>query len=421
LETTTLPAVTAQEDRVRRLANMKRTATATLLAVSLVFLAVTLFGGDGTFAGYLQATAEAGMVGGLADWFAVTALFRHPLGIPIPHTAIIVERKDKFAETLGDFVQDSFLNPASISERLRRGDIPGRVAAWASEPESARRTAGEVLSAAVAMADLVKDEDVHRALDGALRARADGVALAPLAGRVLRVATADGRHDEVLDAAIRGFDRYVREHRDELHERLAESAPWWLPGPVETRLFERIIEGVSSTLQAMVDDHEHPLRVSLLERVDELAVQLETSPELRARGEALKQQILDQPELQQWLGSLWRDLKQRLRTEAETPGSQLHEWLADRIMEAGRRLAEDPELAAALEAAVTRGIAYMAERFQGEVSALVRTTIERWDATETAFRLELLLGPDLQFIRINGTVVGAMAGLALHAIAQALG
>jgi hypothetical protein len=208
---------------------------------------------------------------------------------------------------------------------------------------------------------------------------------------------------------------------DELHERLAESAPWWLPGPVETRLFERIIEGVSSTLQAMVDDHEHPLRVSLLERVDELAVQLETSPELRARGEALKQQILDQPELQQWLGSLWRDLKQRLRTEAETPGSQLHEWLADRIMEAGRRLAEDPELAAALEAAVTRGIAYMAERFQGEVSALVRTTIERWDATETAFRLELLLGPDLQFIRINGTVVGAMAGLALHAIAQALG
>jgi len=388
--------------------------------VTIVFLLVTALGGHSTTAGYVQATAEAAMVGGLADWFAVTALFRHPLGIPIPHTAIIVERKDRFAETLGEFVQDSFLNPDVIVERVQRAGIPARVAAWASNPTSAQRGSREILSAAVAAADLVRDDDVRKALDGAMRARAHDVALAPLAGRLLRFATSDGRHDEVLDAGLRGADRYVREHREDLRLRLADSAPWWLPGPVEDRLFDRIIAGISETLTAMAADHAHPLRVGLLERIDELAVQLETSPDMRARGEALKQQLLDQPELQHWLGSLWRDLKERLRSQAEAPDSELHRWLTDRIVDAGQRLSDDPELAGALEAAVIRGSRYGAEHFQGEVSTLVRSTVERWDATETAFRLELLLGPDLQFIRINGTVVGGLAGLVLHGVAQAI-
>ncbi|MGI8664024.1 MAG: DUF445 domain-containing protein [Acidimicrobiales bacterium] len=413
--------MSAQQARVKQLARAKRRATAMLGAVTIAFLAITILGGDSTLAGYAQATAEAAMVGGLADWFAVTALFRHPLGIPVPHTAIIVERKDRFAETLGDFVQDSFLNPDVIVERVRRAGLPVRLASWAADEASAGRAATEMLSAAVAAADLIGDDDVHRALDGAIRARADGVALAPLVGRALRFATTDGRHDEVLDAGLRGFDRYVREHADELRGRLASSAPWWLPGPVEDRIFERIIDGVGTTLRAMVSDHDHPLRRALVERIAELTVQLETSPEMLARGEALKQQLLDQPELQRWLGSLWTDLKERLRSEASVPGSELHRWLTARIGDAGRRLAEDPELASALDATAARGVRYVTERFQGEISSLVRSTIERWDASETALRLELLLGPDLQFIRINGTVVGALAGLALHAIALALG
>jgi len=417
---TSLPTVRAQEERRARLAAMKRRATALLGLATAVFLAVTLWGGDSTAAGYVQATAEAAMVGGLADWFAVTALFRHPLGIPIPHTAIVVARKDQFGETLGTFIEDAFLTPDAVLDRLRTAQVGPRVAAWLKDPTNADRLAGEVLGAAVQVSDLIRDDDVQKVVHGAIRTRVETVPIAPVAGRALDFLIRDGRHEEALDAVLREVDRFIDEHRDDLRVQLGRASPWWLPGAAEDRLFDRLVEGVRTLAGAMLDDRDHALRVRFETRLTELAQDLQTSDELLERGEQLKRELLSQPEIGDWIGGLWTDVKAHLREEAVRDDGDLRRRLTELLVGIGARL-EDPVMAERLDEAMATAVTYVVERFQGEIVSLVSGTIERWDAEETSDRLELLLGPDLQFIRINGTVVGALAGLVLHAVAQVLG
>ena len=327
----TLPAMRSEALKGRQLTLMKRRATALLAAVTVVFLAVTVWGGDGTFAGYVQATAEASMVGGLADWFAVTALFRHPLNIPIPHTAIIVERKQQFGETLGEFIQETFLTRDVVIDRLRSAGVVKRAADWVCQPANADRLARHVLDGAVTIADLIRDEDVHAAIDGVVRTRIEATPLAPLAGRALRFAIQDGRHEEVVDAALRGLDKYLEEHREDFRARLAEQAPWWLPGAVEDRIFDRLLEGVRTMVDAMVQDPNHELRRQLDARLAQLASDLETSPALQARGEQIKHDLLAQPELRAWTSSVWRDVKVVLRAQAADPDSELRRRRGGRV------------------------------------------------------------------------------------------
>jgi len=417
---TSLPTVRAQEQRRERLATMKRRATALLGLATAVFLVVTLWGGDGTFAGYVQATAEAAMVGGLADWFAVTALFRHPLGIPIPHTAIVVARKDQFGETLGTFIQDAFMTPEAVLERLRAANLGPRLSAWLQDPANADRLAGDVLDAAVRVSDLIDDDDVQRVLHGAIRTRVETVPIAPMAGRALEFLIRDGRHHEALDAVLREVERFLDANRDDLRTQLGQASPWWLPGAAEDRLFERLVEGARTLVSGMLDDRDHQLRQRFEVRLAELAHDLQTSDELQVRGEKLKAELLAQPEIGNWVGGLWGDVKAHLRDEATRPDADLRGRVAEVAEGIGARL-EDPVMGERLDDALATAVTYVVERFQGEIGTLVSGTISRWDASETADRLELLLGPDLQFIRINGTVVGALAGLILHAVAHGLG
>jgi uncharacterized membrane-anchored protein YjiN (DUF445 family) len=412
-----LPSLRTEAERTRRLVLMRRRATAMLGAVTAVFAVATVAGGHG-WVGYLQATAEASMVGGLADWFAVVALFRHPLGLPIPHTAVIPERKDQFGETLGDFVQSSFLTPDTIAERVRTAAIGNRLGTWLGQPANADRVARHVMDAAVAAADLVRDDDVHRAIEEFVRDRVESIELAPLAGRALRMATEGGRHRELIDAAIGGLDRYLDTHRTELQARFGDKSPWWLPGAVEDRIADRLIDGVRAVLAQMAADPDHELRRELDNRLVALAGELETSPDLRARGEQMKHDLLEHPAVREWFVSLWADLKSQLRDQADDADSELRRRLATAVAATGERLREDPALSERVTEAVEAGARYVAAQFSDEIGNIVTGTIARWDGAETAHRLELLLGPDLQFIRINGTVVGGLAGLALHTIAQ---
>ncbi|MEY2432093.1 MAG: hypothetical protein QOC92_1818 [Acidimicrobiaceae bacterium] len=414
-----LPRFKSEDLRRQRLVVTRRWAGALLAFASAVFVFTTVVGAAG-WVGYVQATAAASMVGGLADWFAVTALFRHPLGVPIPHTAIIPERKDQFGETLGEFIQDSFLTPDTIIARVRAARVAERLAAWLSEPANAERLAAHLADGAVAIADLLKDDEVHATLEAIAREQLERVALAPLAGRALRAFTADGRHDELVDAALQGLVRALEDHKEDLRHRFDERSPWWLPGAVEDRIFDRLLDGAEAVLRDMVGNHEHGLRRELDERIERFVHDLETSPELRARGEQLKHDLLSQQQLRTWVAAAWSDAKVQLRTSAADPDSELRRRLAEAIASGGRRLAEDPALAATLENGVETLARYIVERFDGEIAALVSGTIARWDGEETARRLELLLGADLQYIRINGTVVGGAAGLALHCIAQTL-
>ncbi len=411
----------SESERRRQLATSKRRATSLLAAVTVVFLVVSVWGGDSTWSAYLQATAAASMVGGLADWFAVTALFRHPLGIPIPHTAIVVERKDQFAATLGEFIQESFLTPDAIVGRLRGAGVVGRVAGWLSEPANASRVAAEAAEVVVRVADLLRDDDVHRAIEGVVRNRVEAVPLAPLAGQALRFATRQGRHDQVFDRAIAAVRTYIEDHREDLRERLGKKSKWWIPGAVDHKLFDRVLDGFCSALAEMEGDPHHELRRELDLRLAKLARDLETSPVLRKRGEQLKRDLLAQPELQRWVAAVWTDAKDTLRAEAADPDSNFRRRAAEAIVAGGRKLQTDPVLAARVESGLEALVTYVVEHFKGEIAGLVSSTIARWDAEETASRLELLLGPDLQYVRINGTVVGGAAGLVLHALGDVLG
>ena len=411
----------SEQAKRHQLAVSKRQASALLAAVAAVFAVATVAGGDEVWADYVRAGAEASLIGGLADWFAVTALFRHPLGVPIPHTAIVRERKDQFGATLGAFVQESFLTPESVVERLRGAEVARRAADWLAEPANAARVAGHVADAAVAVADVVDDDEVHRLLEDVVRERLDTVALAPLAGRALRFVTAEGRHDEVLDAAVAGLERWLDEHRSELAERFGQRSPWWLPGAVEHRIFERLLDGARSVLREMAEDHDHELRRQLDERLQRLATDLETSEDLRRRGEQLKVELLEQPQVREWVASLWSGAKEQLRAQAGDPASPLRRRLEGAVTAAGARLQGDPVLLSRAQDGVETAAGYVVRHFSDEISGLVGGTIARWDGEETSRRLELLLGPDLQYIRINGTVVGGAAGLGLHALARALG
>lgn len=419
------PAATVQQQslalRRRRLVVARRRAGFLLLAVTALFVAVTVAGAHGTALGYVQAGAEAAMVGGVADWFAVTALFRHPFGIPIPHTALIVERKDEFAATLGRFVQENFLNGDVLVERIRAAGLVPRIAGWLADEENAARLAGHASTLIVDATSLLRDEDVRTVLATELAKAVDRVEVAPLAGRGLRFVTAGKAHDQLFDAIVSGIDRYLVDHYEELRQRFETESPRWVPDAVDRVVFDRLHTRLRRWLAGVAADPEDEARKQFGEWIAGLSDRLETSPDLRERGEQLKRDLLAREELREWSSSLWEQAKETLRTQAADPDSGLRQRLSEAIVAVGRRLGSDPRLQETMERVAESGARTLAEQFHDELAGLVTGTIQRWDAAETSDQLELLLGRDLQFIRINGTVVGAAVGLTLHAVAQGIG
>ena len=404
--------------RALGLAAARRRATALLVGATALFVAVTAVGAHGTVLGYVQAGAEASMIGGVADWFAVVALFRRPLGLPIPHTALIVERKDQFAVTLGQFVQENFLNADVLAERVRSLAVVRRLATWLADKNNAATVAGHAADVVVSVAEALRDEDVQSVLTVELARAAEAIDVAPLAGQALRVMTAGGRHTELFDAIVSGADRYLADHRVELRARFEAESPSWVPDAVDRLVFDRLHARARRWLAAMLEDPDSEARRQFETWIAGLADRLQSSPELRERIERLKHDVLSRAELREWSASLWLEAKDALRAQAADRNSELRRRLTGALMAVGRRLGSDPRLEASVERVVERGVHAIADQFHDELAGLVTGTIERWDASETATQLELLLGRDLQFIRINGTVVGAAVGLALHAIAE---
>jgi uncharacterized membrane-anchored protein YjiN (DUF445 family) len=408
------------EYRARRLASARRRATALLGVVTVLFIVVTAIGVHGTFMGFVQAGAEAAMVGGVADWFAVTAVFRHPLGLKIPHTAVLVERKDQFAATLGQFVQENFLNGDVLAGRLKAARLSDRLADWLTTPANATRVGGHASDLVVTLAETLRDEDAQRVLAAQLSRGVDALDVSPLAGRVVRVVIAGGHHSELFDGILAGAGRYLEEHHDELRERFESEAPRWVPGLVYGAVFDRMFAHLNNRLALMADDPDDATRKQFEAWIVGLPDRLETSPELRERGEHFKREVLGSALLRDWSSMLWEKAKEGLRDQASDPDSELHHRMSEAIEAAGRRLRSDDKLQERIERMIESSARSLAEQFHDELADLVTGTIQRWDGEQTSTQLELLLGRDLQFIRINGTVVGAAVGLVLHAIALAL-
>ena len=406
--------------RARLLVVTKRRATGLLGVMAAVFLAAVLLGDDEGLLGFVRAGAEASLVGGLADWFAVTALFRHPLGLPIPHTAVIPERKEQFGRTLGRFVQDYLLTATLITDRVRNARIPGRAADWLADEQHAAVLAGYIADAASSLAEVVEEDDVERLIEEGLRRAVDRVDPAALAARALSSLVAAGYHQEAFNAVLRGTARFIDEHRRDLQARFLAESPWWRPEAIDRRIFNSLVDGALHLFDEIVADPGHPLRAEVDRQLETLIAKLETSPALQARIVRAKDELLG-GHLPQLAASLWRDARTTLASQAADPDSELRTRLAAVLAAAGRRLNDDPVIVARAEQLVESAATYVADHFHGEIGSVVDIAISRWDGDETARRLELLLGPDLQFIRINGTVIGGLAGLGIHGIGVILG
>ena len=399
---------------------MKARASGLLVLATIIFVVARLLETRHPWIGYLRAMAEAAMVGGLADWFAVTAIFRHPMGIPIPHTAIIPAKKDRVARTLGAFVQHNFLTREVIEGRLRGLRIGERLAAWVAQPENARTIARQAASALSAGAQMLRDEDVQELIDHTLEERIRMTHIAPIAGKLLSVVTEDNRHQELLDEAIALIARTVEQNHDLIRERVQRESPWWVPTAVDEKIFKKLVLSIERTLVEIRDDPEHPLRERFDLALRTFIENLQHSPQTLARAEELKLEFLDAEAVRRFSSSLWLDAKAALLRFAERAEETPKEGgTIERALTAfGEAVLADPALVQKVDEFITDVAAFLVERYQHDIADLITQTVRNWDADVTTRRIELAIGRDLQFIRINGTLVGALAGLLIYTISK---
>jgi len=411
-----LPPGTPPPDRARA---MRIAATGLLVGMAAFYILARNFGGDGPAMGYVLAFTEAAMVGGLADWFAVTALFRHPLGIPIPHTAIIPANKGRIADTMAQFLRANFLTPTVVARRMRQMNLAlaaGNFLSGIGKGGESRLKMG----AAALLAEMLESLDPER-LGGQVRAGLAGqlsrLEVSPLLGRMLEAAIADKRHLPLLDALLRwaGITLEANEDlvRDMIHKRA--SALLRLTG-LDERLANSVLDGLYKLIAECIVDRDHPLRLKVEEGIEGLAHDLQHDPEMRARVEQFKHELLDNPAIGDWWQGVWERLRRSLIDAARNPDAALGGQLGDALGELGRALREDRALQLQVNRFARRTAVGVATRYGGQIVQLVSETVRRWDARTVTDRIENAVGRDLQFIRINGTLVGGLVGVVIHFI-----
>ena len=415
----TMQALTNPEERQRNLERMKRRATGLLVLMAVVFIVARILEPDHSWIGYIRATAEASLVGGIADWFAITALFRHPLNIPIPHTAIIPNRKDRIGRSLGNFVQNNFLSSEVLTAKLRAAGISRRAAEWLSQPEHARTAAQQVGSVLRGAGSIVRDDDVHALIDRSVIEPLRQVPIAPVLAKGLALLTVDDRHQQLLDRVIHGLTRLVAENEALIRDRIREESPWWVPKVVDDRIHQKVLGGIERTLFEVGADPNHPLRRQFDELLADWMVQLQNSPEVIARAEAIKEQVLDPETSGRLAASLWQELKDVLGRQNPAPDAAPGA-VARGLSALASAALQDPALLEKIDGWVIGAVLKVVEQHRGEVGQLIAQTVSSWDPGETSRRIELLVGRDLQFIRINGTLVGGLVGLLIYSVTRAL-
>jgi uncharacterized membrane-anchored protein YjiN (DUF445 family) len=385
-----------------------------------VFIAARLLEPAHPWVGYIRATAEAAMVGGVADWFAITALFRHPLGVRIPHTAIIPQRKDRIGRSLGNFVQNNFLSAEILGAKLRAARLSRRGAEWLSRPENGQAVARHVATVLQNASAVMRDDDVHAFLDRTIIEPVRRRPIAPVLARGLEILTIDDRHQQLLDRVVRGVSGLVAANEDLIRERIRDESPWWVPDFVDDRVHEKVVSAISKTLREVVEDPEHPLRRQFDELLLDWIVRLQESPEVIERAEEVKQQLLGSRASQELSASLWDALKRALDRQAGAAGDGAPGGLARGLSALAQAALEDEALLDKVDGWIVEAVLTVVEQHRHEVGQLIAGTVSRWDPDETSRRIELQVGRDLQFVRINGTLVGGLVGLILFTVSRLL-
>lgn len=391
---------------------MKGLALGLLLFAAIVYLFTR--GHDG-FLGFVNAGAEASMVGAMADWFAVTALFRHPLGIPVPHTALIPQRKDELGRGLEEFVGENFLQEEIIRERVASAEVTRRVGVWASDPANAARIVDEVTEIATIGLGRVRDEHIVELVDAVLVPRFREEPISPILGTFLVEAIRDDLHHGLVDLALEELHGWLEHNHDTFVEVLGERAPWWAPPKLNDAVTTRIHTEALRWLDDIRHDPQHRARAALDSMLAQLGQDLLFNEETQQRAENLKLRILEHPQFSATGISLWKALRNALLAALRDPSGPLKARLQGELERLAVRFSTDPGLQRRLDGLLADAVVFGISRYGAELTTVITHTIEQWDGKEAAERIELHVGRDLQFIRINGTIVGGLVGVLIHA------
>ena len=412
----------ADAERLRNLRRMKAVALGFLLGATVIFLACRWGQSQGgpAWLGYVGAAAEAGMVGALADWFAVTALFRHPLGLKIPHTAIIKRKKDQLGEGLGNFVRENFLSAEVVETKLRDAEVASRLGTWLSEPDHAGRVASETATVLRVGVELLNDEDIQQAIDKTIVKRLAEPQWGPPVGRVLSQLLAENRQEALIQLLCDRAFEWALNAGPTIERVVLRDSPSWSPKFVDQLVGDRIHRELMDFTDKVRRDPNHELRRSATRFLFEFAADLQNDAATIAKAETVKEQLMERDEVTRAAETAWKTLKRLVLDGVDDPSSALRSRIADSVMAIGESLRDDAELRDKVDGWIIRGAQHLVTQYGSEATTIITDTIERWDADEASRRIELHVGRDLQFIRINGTVVGALAGLVIYTVAQLL-
>ncbi|MGW1670461.1 DUF445 domain-containing protein [Streptomyces sp. NPDC002324] len=413
----------ADEEKQRGVRQMKLIAAGLLLFVAVVYVLAKWASheGAGAWAGYVAAAAEAGMVGALADWFAVTALFRHPLGLPIPHTAIIPTKKDQLGVSLGEFVGENFLSQDVVRQRLRAVGIGSRLGAWLAEPQNADRVTAELATALRGALTVLRDSDVQAVVGEAITRRANAQEIAPGIGKMLEKIVTDGGHRRIVDLICARAQNWLILHDEQVMDAVEGGAPGWTPRFVDRRIGERVYKELLRFTTEMRDSPTHPARGALDRFLTDFATDLQSDTETRARVERLKGEVLGRGEVQDLIASAWTAVRSMIVSAAEDERSELRLRVRSSLLSLGTRMATEPSAQDKLDKWIEGAAVHVVTTYRAEITSLITETVAGWDAEHTTRKIEANIGRDLQFIRINGTVVGSLAGLLIYTVSRALG
>lgn len=409
-------------EKRRGVRQMKTIATGLLLLAAVVFTLArwAQHNGAGAWSGYLAAAAEAGMVGALADWFAVTALFKRPLGLPIPHTAIIPTKKDQLGQSLGDFVGENFLSAEVVRSRLHALGLGSRVGGWLAEPANADRVTAEASTVLRGALAVLRDNDVQAVVGEAINRRAAALEVGPGLGKLLEKVVADGGHRRVVDLVCERAESWLILNGPSVVGAVAGGAPGWTPKFVDRRVGERVYKELLRFIGEMRDAPEHPARGALDRFLSDFAADLQGDTATRARVERLKGEILARDEVQDFIASAWTSLRGMIVGAAEDERSELRLRARAALLSFGQRMAADARLQAKVDGWAEDVATHVVTTYQHQITSLISDTVAGWDADHTSRKIEAHIGRDLQFIRINGTVVGALAGLFIYTVYRAI-
>jgi uncharacterized membrane-anchored protein YjiN (DUF445 family) len=410
----------ADQERRRALRSMKGVALGALLAMAAVFFVSFAFEDQIPALAYVRAAAEGGMVGALADWFAVTALFRHPLGIPIPHTAIIPNRKDEIGRTLGEFVETNFLSAEVVRTKLEATGIARHGGEWLRVPEHAERVTAEASVMASAILRALSDDDVQDVIEELAREHLIEPNWGPPLGAWLSRIVESGAHHGAVDMGIDSIGTWLFANQAAFTGLVSRRLPAWVPSVAQRLVDDTVYNEAVKFVLTVRADPEHPARKAIDGYLERLSDNLQHDPVTMERLEDAKVAMFDSPRVRELAAEVWNTAKAGLLASLSDPESGLRRRAATAVAEIGDRLVTDAALRSRVDTWVTDAAVFLVERYRHDIASIITDTVERWDPAETTEKIELMVGRDLQYIRLNGTIVGALAGLAIYAIAHAL-